>query len=466
MNEFGIAFRDSDRRMGRRSGPDPEASGTVVDFDRILAGLRRQRWVFAFWVFVMIVLALAITVTTPPTFRASATLMMNDEAADGVEDIGLEATLTASDLETAQQVFRSRTLALQVVDRLDLAQDPRFMDRPVAATEALINRAMATARQAVDGAVALVAPEEPAPEGPPPSEAEQAEERRQSAARGLQREIGVHRLGRSTALRIGYELHDPVLVAEIVDAYAEAYITDRMNAAFERSAMTTEWLQQRLAELEADARQAAIDVQQYRIDNDLVMVRDLLVSEGNVDRFNVELTGARAEAARIRARVEAYEAALAIEPETLAQDDSLRLSLPGSEALDGPREMLSALRARRAEVVAEFGPDHQQAAALERGIADAARRLYAEMRRQLEVARGELEVAETQVASLQEALDPVVAGNAQASRDLVELNLLEQRAEALGRLHDAFLQEFQEVGQLASFPAANVRILTGADVPR
>lgn len=73
-------------------------------------------------------------------------------------------------------------------------------------------------------------------------------------------------------------MHDPTLVAEIVDAHADVYVTDQMNSAFERSATTTEWLQQRLAELEADARQAAIDVQQYRIDNDLVMVRNSLVT--------------------------------------------------------------------------------------------------------------------------------------------------------------------------------------------
>jgi succinoglycan biosynthesis transport protein ExoP len=466
MNQLGIAFRESDRGMQRGEQTGPEHPGTVIDFDRIHAGLRRQRRVFAAWIAVMIVLALAITVTTPPSFRASATLMMDEEAAGGVEEFGPQSGLTASDLESAEQVFRSRALALQVVERLDLAADPGFMNRPVAATDALINRTMALARQGVDNAVALVLPEEPAPAGPSQTEAETAEQQRQAAARSLQNEIDVRRLGRSTAIRIDYVLHDPALVARIVDAYAEVYVTDQMNAAFERSARTTEWLQQRLADLEADARQAAIDVQQYRIDNDLVMVRDSLVSEGNVDRFNVDLTDARTAAARIRARVEAYETALAIEPETLAQDDSLRLSLPGSPALDGPREMLSGLRARKAEIVSEFGQEHQQVAVLESGIARAARNLHAEMRNQLQMARGELEVAETQVASIRAALDPEVATNAQASRDLVELDLLEQRAEALGRLHEAFLQEFQRVGQLASFPAANVRILTGADVPR
>jgi succinoglycan biosynthesis transport protein ExoP len=466
MNQFGIEFRDSDRRM-RVHDPPPEAAGTIVDFDAILSGIRRQRWVFAGWIFALTILAIAITVTTPPSYRASATVMITDDAESGaVRDIGSASALTASDIETAEQVFRSRTLALRVVDELDLAANEVFMNRPVALAEQLIDGALAMARRGVDAVVSIFEPAAPATDLPPPTEADIAAERRQAAARLLQSRLGVNQLGRSTALGIHYTMHDPVLVAAIVDTYADAYVTDQMNAAFERGARTTEWLQQRLAELEADAREAALAVQEYRIENDLVMVRDSLVSEGNVDRFNIELTQARAEAARIRARVDAYETALAIEPQELARDDSVRLSLPGSAALDGPREMLGALRARRAEVVAEFGADHSQVAALERGIEDAARRLYAEMRRQLEVARGELEVAETQVASLQEALDPVAEINAEASRDMVELRLLEQRAESLGRLHQEFLQQFQEVGQLASFPAASVRILTGADVPR
>jgi succinoglycan biosynthesis transport protein ExoP len=464
MNQFGIALRESDRHMGR--GTPPGEPGTVIDFERVLAGLRRQRWIYAFWILVMCILAIAITVTTPPAFRASATLMMTeDPRLDSVGAAGAQGTSTPDNMQTAEQIFRSRALALQVTDRLNLQEDVGFMNQPVAATTVLTEGAMAAAREAIDSAVALVGGTEDIPEGPPVSEAEMAEAERQAAARSLQSDISVRQLGRSTAMEVAFTLHDPFLAAEIVNTYSDAYITDQLTAAFERSAVTTEWLQQRLDQLEDESRQAATDVQQYRIENDLVTVRDALVSEGNVDRFNVELTEALAEAARIRARVRAYEAALTVEPEALAEDDALRLSLPGNEQLNALRDTLNGLRARRAEVVRDFGLDHPQVQAIDRRIDDAARRLHSEMERQVEVARGELTVAERQVASLQQALDPVVATNAEAARALVDLRLLEQRAESLGRLHETFLTEFQQAGQLASFPVANVRILTAADVP-
>ncbi|MBS1302177.1 GNVR domain-containing protein [Loktanella sp. SALINAS62] len=465
MNQFGIALRNSDRRMDQ--GPPPKESGTVIDFDRILAGFRRQRAILALWIFVMCVLAIAITVTTPPTFRASATLMITDDGgSETIGAIGAQGALTADEIQTAEQIFRSRALAMQVTDRLELQDDPRFTDRPVAMASALIESAMGAARDAVDFVVSLFLPAEDAPTGPPMTEAEMDAAQRQAAARNLQSGINVYQVGRSTAINIAFNLHDPVLAAEIVNAYADTYVTDQLTASFERSALTTEWLQQRLDELEADSRQAAMDVQQYRSENDLMTVRDTLVSEGNVDRFNLELTEARAEAARLRARVRAYEAALALDAETLLEDDALRLSLPGNEQFNTLRETLNSLQARRAEIVRDFGPDHPQLATLDRRLGDAARRLHAEMERQVEVARGELEVAETQVASLQQVLDPAVATNDEASRALVELRLLEQRAESLARLHEAFLVELQEAGQLASFPVANVRILTPADVPR
>jgi polysaccharide biosynthesis transport protein len=464
MNQFGIALRESDRRMYR--GTPPEGSGTVVDFDRLFLGLRRQRWIYACWIVLMCILAIAITVTTPPSFRATATLMMIDDARlETVGANGNQAVLTADKIQTAEQILRSRALALQVNDRLTLEEDIRFMEQPVAATTVLIEGTMAAARGAVDSAVALVTPRQDVSAGPPLSESEMALARRQAAARSLQSGINVRQLGRSTAIEIAFSLHDPVLASEIVNAYADAYMTDQMTASFERSALTTEWLQQRLEQLEADSRQAATDVQQFRIENDLVTVRNALVSEGNVDRFNVELTTALTEAARIRARVRAYEAALAEAPETLAEHDALRLSLPGDTQLNTLRETLNSLRARRGEIVRDFGPEHPQVQAVDRRIGDAARRLHAEMGRQLEVARGELEVAETQVSSLQQALDPVVATNIDAARASVELRLLEQRADSLGRLHEAFLVELQQAGQLASFPAANMRILTAADVP-
>lgn len=202
MNEVGITFHESDRRLRRAQETAPEHLGTVIDFDRILAGLRRQRWVFATLILLMIVLAIAVTVTTSPTFHASATLMMNEEAAEGVEDFGAQAGLTASDLESVEQIFRARALALQVVERLDLADNPTFMNQPFAATDALIQWAMGVARQSINSVVALILPEEPALDGTASTDAELADGRRQSAARSLQQEIGVRRLGRSTAIQI------------------------------------------------------------------------------------------------------------------------------------------------------------------------------------------------------------------------------------------------------------------------
>lgn len=464
MNRIGMSVRESDRRMA--SGHHAEAPETVVDFDRILAGLRRQIWVYAFWIFLMIVLGLAISVTTPPTYRALATLMLFRDGPAVAGATGRIETSTEDDIETAEQVLRSRALALQVTDQLDLSQDPRFVNRPTAPSARFVNATLGMGRGVIDSIADLFVTEEPTTMTGPPGEEGQLEAARQNSARFLQSNIGVRRIGRSAAMNVEFDLYDPVLSAEIVNAYIDAYVDDQITSVFDRHTQTAEWMQQRLVELERAARDAAIDAHQFRMDNELVMVRGALVSEGNIDRFNVELMETRAEAARLRAVVAAHDAALAVNPETLAEDDALRRSLPGDEQFDTLRNTLNSLRARRAEVIRDFGPDHPQVDILDRRIGDAARRLHTDMARLVEVARGMLEVAETQVMSLQEALDPVIATNAEASRATVELSLLQQREESLARLHEAFLVELEQSGQFASFPTSNVRILTAAEIPR
>ncbi|MGB3556848.1 MAG: Wzz/FepE/Etk N-terminal domain-containing protein [Jannaschia sp.] len=405
-----LRLRDSDM-ADRQAGSAPSGE-VLIDFGKLLAIARRQKWVVAGWVGVFLLLGIVVLATTPPSYRAVASVLLVGDTERRAEQVGMTGNVTPAALDTAQQLLRSRALALRVTEALDLDTNEVFLNQPVS----LASRIIGTATGAVGGALDALTPQPERAAGPPATPESRERSRREAAAKRLQQRLFLGGSSRSAALDIGIELHDPGLAARIANAYTAAYTADRLETSFDATTRTTEFLQQRLGELEADARRAALDAEVFRAESGLVETGDRLLTEDTLGRFSGELSEAQAQAARSEALVASYDAALARGPEALTGGEGQRLSLPGDLRLAEMEQALSGLTARRAEVVRNFGEDHPQVTALDAQIADQARRLYAEMERQAEVARGESNVAEARVASLRDALVPLVDANSEALR--------------------------------------------------
>ncbi len=459
MSDFRVRVADSN--------PDQSAGGSdvLIDFAKLAQGIRRQRWILLIWIGVLCVLGLAYLATTPPSYRAASTVLLAGQSTGQVEQVAVTEAVSDAAVETAQQIFRSRDLALRVDAILGLDDNPVFLNAPTS----LASKILGTITGTIRGALDLLSPKPGGSggDGQSASSDPSAPDALNSAiARNLQGDLIVERIGRSTALRIEFELHDPVLAAQIVNAYTEAYTSDQLDTSFEATTRTTEFLQQRLAELEAGAREAAMDAEAFRAEAGLVATGENLMTEENLSRLNAELSLAQAEAARSRALVASYEQALARGPEALTTSDQGRLSLPGDERLAEMAQSLSALSQRRVGVIRNFGEDHPQVGVLDSQIEQSAQRLYAEMERQAEIARGELDVADARVASLRDAIVPLNEENSEALRAQIEYRLLEQRTDTLMRLYETFLSQFQEAEQLRLYSGTQIRVLTPAEVPR
>ena len=459
MPNVAARLRLSDRIERDRAEPDAE---TLLDLGKLPGMLRRQGWLLAFWIATLVALGVLVLATTPPRYRAVASVLLIGEPERRADQVGAIGIVTPASLDTAQQLLRSRTLALRVVDALDLHEDSVFLNTPTS----LLSRMIGTATGAARGILTLV---EPAPEprsSPVRTDAERDLDRREAAARRLQQDLFLGNRSRSAAIDIGYEGYDAALAAGIANAYTAAYTADRLETSFDATTQTTQFLRQRIDELEADARRAALEAETFRAASGLVESGDRLLTEDTLARFSGELAQAQAELARADALVESYDALLRRGPGALTEGDGARASLPGDVRVAEMGQVLSGLTARRAEVARAFGNDHPQVAVIDEQIAAQAQRVFAETERQAEVARGEAGLARARVASLQGGLVPLVEANSEALRARIEYRILQQRAEAFTRLYEVFLTQFQEAEQLQLYPADQIRVLTPADVPR
>jgi polysaccharide biosynthesis transport protein len=393
MTEFGLRIAESPNTLTA----SPPAQADTINLSQLLAVARRRRRAILVPVAVWLALGVGYIATTPSTYVASSTLLLDAGANAVVEElVAMDSqALSEGAIENARLVIQSNSLATEVVEKLALHRNESYLNPPRSLFSRLSSGAIALIRMPISLLRPNTGPTTPDAATPADAEADL----QQRVARSLSSRIGVQRIGRSGAVSIYFTSHDPVIAAEIVNAYSEAYITDVLNANIESTERTTEWLQGRLSDLEAAAAAAAAEAEAFRSKNGLVSSDGRFMSEEAVSALNSDLAQAIGEAARSRALVEGYEAVVA---RGIA---GLRSGAPvGTDTITDPT--LEELQSNLADAVADlnritanFGSTHPQAQLLSAEIETAAERLFVGVQQRLERARGELSVAEARVAA-------------------------------------------------------------------
>lgn len=459
MTRIGLRLADSPNSLS----PSTQIERTdTVDLSRMLAIVRRRRRAIIAPVVVALGLGVAYIATTPKSYLASATLLLDAGAPAAVREIVTMDTGSMSEvaIENARLVIRSDVIAAAVAEKLNLAANDSFLNPPQSLASRLARGAVGLVRLPMDVARGLFqsAPAQRA------GTAKTAQSER--IVRDLGARIGVERVSRSGGVSVFYRGHDPALAAAIVNAYSDAYIADVLNANFQATERTTEWLQGRLSDLEAAAADAASAAEMYRAENGLMSSEGRFMSEDAVSELNSDLGEAIADGARSKALVESYEAVVARGVEGLQSGAQVGTGTQVDPALEALQSDLSNAVADLNRITQNFGMDHPQAQLMSKAVATAAERLFTGVQLRLERARGDYAVAQARVVALRESLGIAMGENADAGGARVQLRALEQRAETLSLLYQTFLTQFQEIEQQKDFPISDVRILTRAEVPR
>lgn len=467
MNQVGLRIAESAGGLG----PERPPEGATLDLGALMAAARRRRRAILLPVAVLIALGLAYLATTPRSYLASSAVLLDAEVNPAVAEIAAldGRRVTEAAIENARLVMLSDPVARAVAGGLEAGQLERLANPPQSLAGRVIGGLVALIRAPVD----LLRPDPPAPSaaasGAPAADpaADPEAARRAAFARLLRRELSVQRIGQSAALSVTYRAHDPALAAAVANGFAEAYLADVTELSARSSAQAADWLDRRIAEAGAAAQAAAAAAETFRAENGLVASDGVFMADEAVRRLNADLAAAMAEAARARALVTAYEAALAQGGEGLSGAVPSRLAEQAADPiLDQLQDTLASATADLARVTADFGADHPQAQRLAAEAATAAERLEVALEQRLDRARGELAVAEAQVDALRDSLGGALGDSAASGSAQVELRALEERAATLSSLYQSLLARAEEVEQQQSVPVSPVRILSLAEVPR
>lgn len=389
-----------------------------IDLGQLLGTLWRGK----LWIAIAMAVALLIGgyyafVSAVPTYTSSATVALESRQ-DQVVDIESVVTGLGGDqstINTEVEVLRSRGLLEQVVERLDLTNDPEF-------NAALRERSMFSL-----GALLSVLRS---------GSDEEVSERRvlDSVIDELSSKVSISNIRNSYVFRITVTMEAPRKSALIANTVAEAYIRDQISVKFEKTAQATEWLSDQVSTLRLDLENAETELKSFSSSTDLISPEGLFA-------LNRQLKDLRDRKSNLTEAIAAQKAAV--------------VNLETVEGLS-PEE-----KAQRANdpSLARLAEDIQNGV---EGAAETFETQYAVLltRAQQEVLRleAQFEAVDTSIVELTERIET-------QSSELVRLQQLEREAQANGLIYEAFLSRLKETTVQQGIQQADSRVLSQAVVP-
>lgn len=224
-------------------GKAPELQWSLSDVRDVL---RWRRPLIVAAVASVVAAALVYVAVAPAKYTATAVLMTDTKRSPAYG--GSEAPDTSVDMvvvESQVETLKSDKIALAVIDKLGLANDPEFVpDRPPPWAFIINLFNFSGASRPKTGDV-----------------------KRQVAAANFKRALDVERAGRSYVSEISFTSKDPDKAAAIANAIAEAYIVDQLSAKLQIAQRSSDWVEKRVAELRQRASDAARSLAEFKAAN-------------------------------------------------------------------------------------------------------------------------------------------------------------------------------------------------------
>jgi polysaccharide biosynthesis transport protein len=412
--------------------------------------LGRQWRLIALVAGLSIVVGAAYIAISPSRYTAEADMIIDTKRLTWTQsELSTEIrTVEDASVESEIETTKSERVAINVLSRLRLTEDPEFVGAGGGLTRRLF--------------LLFVPSTQPEPE---PTK----DELTRRAIDNFKRNLRVTRLGKSYIEQIAFTSLDRQKAATIANAVADAYIDDQLQAKFEATRRASEWLEQRIGELRQQASDAYKAVQDYKSENSIIIGLDgKLASDVELDQLGIALAKARADTSEARAKLDRILRVME------QRSDKERFNIPDpvvTDALSNPvitrlRQQFLDDQSKEAEWSTRYGPDHQSARNLRAEMAGLHRAIWDEISRIAESYKSELQIARSQEESIDKRMIEVFQKSGAMRQSQVHLRELETAANSYRGIYETFLSRFTQSVQQQSFPSTEARIVTLASPPR
>lgn len=363
-----------------------------------------------------------------------------------------------STVESELEIIKSRPIILQVIETLDLRNDPEFT-APSVASQFLSWTGIATATPASERL-----PQRPRDQLADIMQVDTPGESRpemDQIADAFLKRLKVSRVRNTLLIDIRFSASDPAKSARIANTIAEVYLKDQLDSKTRAASTASKLLEDKLDEMRKKVADAERRVAQWKGENNVFDTEGQLLSEKQLARLMEQTVTARNATSEARAKYEqAQKLARAGDSGTalveVLQSHTVRLL----------KEQYANATRRAAELRTKYGPKHPEMSKVNAEVAEANAQIRAEIERLVANLKNEAEVAEGRERQLLQSLNQLKDQQVFSKDASVELNQLERDAVSSKQLYEALLTRYKQTAETQGFQLPDVRIIEKADAPQ
>lgn len=471
-NHEPIALTNRSRQVSGFSAHEPIRGQSTYPFGKemrfrdLLDVLMRRKMIVIVTVMTFLFVGALFCAFATRRYMATAELQVGRETennlglhTDGSQEPPSDALGENVTLQTQSRILQSDTLALKVINDLNLQSTQDFRPR-----FSLISYVMGVF----------------APDGPPdPAHAalEESPRRRTRALEVFKSNLDVKTIGGTRLVEISYLSPDPVLAAQIVNHLVASLVDYNFEIRHEATSRTADWLGGQMSDLRKQSEDLQAKVAQLQRESGVFSLGETdsqgreQVYSSVLDKLQQSTTAlSQAQANRI-GKSAINQMVQTGDPEAISQLSGTSI-FASSSGMDNSLTLIqnmrleeATLRGQVAEMTAKFGPAYPKLGEMRSHLDALSDSIHAEVNRVAERAKNDYAVAQQVEDNARKVYTEQKRQADLVNDKTIEYLIAKQEADESRNLYESLFRQLKQSGVLAGFRADNISVVDPARVP-
>jgi exopolysaccharide transport family protein len=425
-----------------------------IDIEGVIADFRRYSRLFMVVFGVMFLVIFIPTYMKTPEYQAVSSIQIGDDNQQlPPGDRQGQQPMDSNAVDSEVEIMRSNSVGERVVAQLHLDQDPEFNSEIKTAASPEGSLKSFFSLKALGGNKAKAATTG--------SSDLNAKLSRQEVLNNVMQGLSVKRVGLTRIVNITYTSLSKTKSAVIADAFAHAYLDQKLAVKDSANQEATGWLSTRINDLRQQVEDADRAVQEYKIQHNLLAADGgATMAQQEISDLNRQLATVRVDQAESQARLNTARSQLA--NGSNGGDVGEALNSPVVSSL---KSQAATVSANLAELQSRYGPNHPEVIRAQHQLADINNQIQAEISRIISNLEAQNQIQAQRTGSLVGSVNRAQGELAAGSKAMVKLQELQLNADSVRTLYESYLDRFKQTATQSGGQSANATIVTQAKIP-
>ncbi|MCP4344730.1 MAG: polysaccharide biosynthesis tyrosine autokinase [Desulfobacterales bacterium] len=439
-----------------------------IDLRAYLNVLLKRKWIIISVFTLAVLIAFVQARRVVPFYSGTARIVIEQRTANPVtvHEVMTIDTGSRAYLMTQLKIIQSRSVAAEVIRRLDLENEPNFFPKPVDDVFAKItkwyNETVQSCKNQITSLLNTGKKAEATSINTDERQSIEDDEVPSWLISAFIGRIGVYPIKETRLVDVSFSAPDAMLAARVVNELVQTYIDLNLENKLKATQDAARWLTDRVEEERIKVEKAEIALLTYKDEKEIIT--DLSGSSGNI---------AAQELARLNAQVVEFESSR-VEAETrykqaraLQKNPEMLDSIPeviNNELIREIKKLEMSLYNRMSELSKKYGRNHPQMIAVESELAELKSRMSGEVKRIVNSLQNDYKLALTKEKSMKRVLEQQKRKILDLNKKAIQYRVLQRQSQSAKNMYDLLLTRLKETSLSEEIKTGNIRIIDKAEI--